>query len=92
MSIDCTLMDFGHALKMLKEGHTVSRDGWHDPSMFLYLVPKSTYASLTEVAQRIFGDNVNYGAYISLKTENDIVVPWQPTNSDILAEDWKVIK
>ncbi len=92
MSIDCTLMEFGHALKMLKEGRIISREGWHEPSMFLYLVPESTYATLTDVAKSEFGDNVEYGAYISIKTEHGNVVPWQPTNTDILADDWKVIK
>ena len=90
MSLNITLMDFSQALKMLKEGHTISREDWRDSKMFLYLVPESTYSSFTDVAKKEFGEKVQYGAYIAIKTHQHYVVPWQPTNTDILASDWKV--
>ncbi len=92
MDFDATAIEFSQALKMIKEGHIVCREGWHDPSMFLYLVPQSIYPSFTEVAKREFGDSVQYGAYIAIRTHLGNVVPWQPTNTDILSDDWKVIK
>ena len=34
---------------------------------------------------------VDYAPYIALKTVQGQVVPWTPSVSDVLAEDWMVI-
>ena len=91
MTFNSTLTDFSHALNMLKEGHTIRRDDWRDKDMFLYLVPQDVYMSFTDVAKREFGEKVHYGAYIAIRTHHDYVEPWNPTSSDILADDWQIV-
>lgn len=82
-------MDFGEALSILKEGSSVSREGWNGKGMYLYLVPANTYAAQTEIAKKNFGDSVPYEAYIALKTVQNTVVPWLASQSDLLASDWQ---
>ena len=57
--------DFGWALRHLRAGHKVARQGWNGKGMFLYYVPKGTYPSRTEAAKSI-GESVDYQAYIAI--------------------------
>ena len=82
-------MSFGEALATLKQGRSVSREGWNGKGMYLYLVPANNYAAQTQIAKKNFGDSVPYEAYIALKTVQDTVVPWLASQTDLLAEDWK---
>lgn len=85
-------MDFSEALKKLKEGNMITRKGWNGADMFLYYVPANTYDSVTESAKKTFGEKVPYGAYIAIKTKDDIVVPWFASQTDLLSDDWVIYK
>ncbi len=85
-------MNFGEALTILKQGGSVSREGWNGKGMFLYFVPPNRYPAQTEIAKRNFGDSVPYEAYIAMKTVQNAVVPWLASQSDLLAEDWKTVE
>lgn len=60
--------------------------------MFLYHVPANKYPSTTAVGSEIADadGNVEYGAYIAMKTAQGNVVPWLASQTDMLAEDWEV--
>jgi hypothetical protein len=83
-------MNFGEALIELKLGSKVAREGWNGKGMYLYYVPAASYPSMTEIAKKEFGDYVNYGAYIAMKTAQDNVVPWLASQTDVLAMDWVI--
>lgn len=86
-------LDFGGALLMLKLGFKVARIGWNGSGMFAYMVPANAYPASTEAAKSHFGDSlVPYRAYFALKTAQGDVATWVPSGSDILAEDWEVVK
>jgi hypothetical protein len=86
-------LDFGAALKMLKLGFKVARKGWNGLGMFAYMVPANAYPANTEAAKSHFGDSlVPYRAYFALKTAQDDIATWVPSGSDIIAEDWEVVK
>nr|WP_306292000.1 DUF2829 domain-containing protein [Bacillus sonorensis] len=85
-------MEFGTALFLLKKGYKVARRGWNGKGMFLYYVPANSYPAQTEAAKEHFGDMVDYGAYIAMKTAQGNVVPWLASQTDVLAEDWEIIK
>ncbi len=70
----------------------MSRGGWNGKGMYLYFVPANTYAAQTEIAKKNFGDSVPYEAYIALKTVQNTVVPWLASQSDLLADDWKIVE
>lgn len=84
-------MDFSKALNLLKNGHMAYRISW-DKNQFLYYVPKGSYLPCTEIAMKItnYDGLVDYKPYIALKTIDNDVVPWTPSITDILADDWVV--
>jgi len=85
-------VSMGDAIVLLKEGHKVARKGWNGKGMFLYYVPENIYPAQTEVAKAAFGPYVSYRAYIAIKSVDGDVVPWVASQSDLLAEDWVLVK
>jgi hypothetical protein len=85
-------MDFGEAIKALKAGERVAREGWNGKGMFLYYVPAASYPASRNDLGTMLGmfpdDMVPYGAYIAMKTAQNNVVPWLASQTDVLAEDW----
>lgn len=88
-------MDFGYAVKMMKNGKRVSRIGWNGKGMFLYYVPENKYPASRNEHGTMIGvfedDMVPYGAYIAMKTAQNNVVPWLASQTDVLAEDWVIV-
>lgn len=83
-------MNFEEALECIKEGNKIYRKGWNGKDIFLYYVPAASYAPCTDIARETFnGENVPYGAYIAIKTAQGNVVPWVPSQSDLLSDDWE---
>lgn len=89
-----TGLDFGTALRALKDGKRVARAGWNGKGMFAYLVPANSYPAQTGAAKAHFGDGalVPYNAYLALKGADDAVSTWAPSGSDALAEDWLIVE
>lgn len=84
--------DFSDALDLLKEGCKLQRKGWNGKGMFVYYVPQGIYNPETEIAKQEFGSSVPYGPYLAIKTVQGYVVPWIPSQIDLLAEDYIVIE
>lgn len=86
-------MDFGDAIRAMKNGKRVARDGWNGKGMFLFLVNGSTFTVNREPLLSIMGEgtHVQYHAHIDMKTAQGYVVPWLASQSDMLADDWVVI-
>lgn len=85
-------INFSQALIALKQGEKLTRVGWNAPHQFVYLVPAASYAAQTPAAKERFGEMVPYRAYFALVTAQNDVATWQPTPSDVLADDWKVLR
>ena len=86
-------MNFGLAIEAAKMGKKIAREGWNGKGMFLYHVPAAAYPPCTEVAKEVFcGSDVPYGAYIAMKTAQGNVVPWLASQTDMLADDWKIVE
>ena len=86
-------MNFGLAIEAAKMGKKIAREGWNGKGMFLYHVPAAAYPPSTEVAKEAFcGSDVPYGAYIAMKTAQGNVVPWLASQTDMLADDWKIVE
>lgn len=71
-------MHFGQAIEHLKNGGKVAREGWNGKGMFLALQRPSAGSEMGE-------------PYIYLKTVKGSLVPWNPNNLDMLADDWVVV-
>lgn len=80
------ITDFGWALRQLKDGKRVARQGWNGKGMFLFLINQREW-TLTN------GKWGNYQLcpFIAMKTADDKVVPWLASQTDMLSEDWIVL-
>jgi hypothetical protein len=82
----------GWAVSQMRSGHIVARTGWNGKNMGLYLVPANTYPTQTEAARGEFGDEVPYREYVAMFTAQGDVVPWVCSQSDLLADDWYLVR
>jgi hypothetical protein len=87
-------IDIGEAIAYMKAGHRVARAGWNGKGMWLYYVGPGNYPARTKAAKAEWGEEglVPYQAYIAMKTAQGTVVPWLCSQTDLLAEDWMVVK
>jgi hypothetical protein len=88
-------MSFSVALIFLKRGYRVARKGWNGKGMWLILVPGNiiTVSEGRPLAQGFpVGTRVTYLPHIDMKTATGEVVPWLASQTDVLAEDWEVLK
>lgn len=83
-------MNFGDVIAGLKVGRRYARTGWNGKSMFIFLVPGSTFTVNREPLLSILGEGtrVEYHAHIDMRTAQGYVVPWLASQADMLAEDW----
>lgn len=72
-------MDFGDAVRGLKEGRAVQREGWNGKGMYLQLQVPDANSKMTL-------------PYIYMSTVQGDLVPWLASQTDILAEDWRVVR
>ena len=79
-------MDFGEAIKALKQGKRVARAGWNGKGMFLFLAKgKDLTACICTADMPPCADSV------CMKTaQNTIVVGWLASQTDMLADDWRI--
>jgi hypothetical protein len=85
---------FGNAIKYLKDGKKVARTGWNGKGMFLFLVNSSNFVVSRPPLLGIYkpGTEVTYSAHIDMKTADGSIVPWLASQTDVLAEDWMLVK
>lgn len=72
-------VDFGIALSLLKRGMRVQREGWNGKGMYLELQEPGELSKMTL-------------PYIYILTADAQLVPWLASQTDLLAEDWKLVK
>ena len=70
--------DFGAAIQNLKAGNKVTRKGWNGPGQFLTLQVRDEHSKMTL-------------SYIYITTVQGDRVPWLASQTDMLADDWKVV-
>ncbi|WP_251933746.1 DUF2829 domain-containing protein [Latilactobacillus sakei] len=89
-------MDFGQAIKQLKQGNKVARKGWNGKGVWLVFMP-SLYLEADKMNERtvkhIGRDTpVDCQPYIVMWTAEQKWQPgWLASQSDMLVEDWQVV-
>ena len=79
-------IDFGNALFALKKNQKVARTGWNGKGMWIKLTPANQYITGQ-------GETVYNNAHIDMKTATgEMCIGWVASQSDMLAEDWVIIK
>lgn len=92
-------MTFGFAIEVLKKGLKVARKGWNGKGMYLWLKPAVTIKSdwckdpiLKEIVDDNGGEAEALGT-ICMKTVDDrILTGWLASQTDILSDDWIIVK
>lgn len=78
------MMDFGDALRALKTGKYVRREGWNGKGMHLYL------EDWFEMKLKFTGRK--YEPVIVMYTAQQTYQPgWLASQADMLAEDWEIV-
>lgn len=72
-------LNFGEALDYLKKGSKVSRKGWNGKGQYIEL---QTPTELSKMKK----------PYLFICPVDGELVPWLASQTDLLAEDWMVVK
>jgi len=95
-------MDFSEALKALKDGKHLTRKGWNDKGMFIYLT-KGFSIQCDELkpetrnhVESFIGyagiDSVWINGHIDMvAADGSIVIGWLASQTDMLANDWEIV-
>ena len=85
-------MDFGDALRAIKDGKKAARIGWNGKGMYIFLAEceiMHTEADLSDMQDKDTATN----KFICLKTANNEFQPgWNASTADVLATDWLTVK
>ena len=83
-------MDFSDALRLVKAGKKVAREGWNGKGMFIFLVAGSRFKVNRPPLLGIYpeGTEIDYHGHVDLRSATGQIVPWNPSQTDMLAEDW----
>ena len=76
-------MNFGEALSLLKNDIKVAREGWNGKGMWLELQRPDSHSKMT--LPYVF---LNYPS--DAQNTPGARVPWLASQTDMLAEDWKI--
>ena len=84
------IMNFGKALEELKNGNKIAREGWNGKGMYIF---KHEGFDTNEVSDITGNKHDNVPPFICMKTaDKNVVFGWLASQTDMLAEDWKIIR
>lgn len=79
-------LSFGMALDIVKEnGLYLARSAWDESGEYITMIAPPDY-------KIIAGEKIGLASYIAIKTKNNTLMPYVPTQSDMLTNDWKILK
>lgn len=78
-------MNFGQALEALRTGECIARDGWNGRGMWLALASEADVLLVAARAQVVRSQ-----PFILMRTAQGTFVPWLASQTDVLAEDWRI--
>lgn len=79
-------MDFGSAIRYLKQGFKMRRKGWNGKGIYIELQVPDEHSKMTQPYIYI----VTTGLQTNNSDAPKGVVPWLASQTDMLAEDWEV--
>lgn len=98
---------FGDAIRALKDGKMVAREGWNGKGMFIFKRPSdelsidfviNTVKSLPNSVKRYFSNamtdgTVKFTEYLCMKAaDGSIVNGWLASQTDMLSDDWCILE
>lgn len=83
-------MDFGEAIKLLKEGKKVARAGWNGKNQYIELATCISYKNAAGEIVNCEHEAIGNKAIAFVGTSG-IQMGWLASQADILAEDWNTV-
>lgn len=84
-------MDFGKAIKLLKEGKKLQREGWNGKNQYIELATNISYVNANNEVVNVNHEAIGNKAIAFVGTSG-VQLGWLASQSDMLAEDWKVVE
>lgn len=94
--------DFSMALVAAKSGARIERRGWNGRDMWVFLhpqLPPRPYMPLASdgpTSSAFVGTAVSYtiniGPFLCMRAADGTFVPWLASQTDLLAEDWRIVE
>lgn len=92
-------LDFGNAIRALKAGKKVAREGWNGKGMWLSIQEGSTITheqargGAAKARAEEGATEIKILPHIDMRAaDGSIVVGWLASQTDMLAEDWTIIE
>jgi hypothetical protein len=83
------VVNIGQAVEALKLGRRVARAGWNGKGMWLVYVPAGFWTIGASVKMNA---NLDGLPFVAMKTADDKLVPWLCSQTDLLADDWRIVE
>lgn len=83
-------VDFGEAIRALKEGKRVCRKGWNGKDQYLELGKDISYTNLKGYTMVAYHEDIGSQAIVFYGTRGR-QMGWLASQSDMLAEDWCIL-
>ena len=95
---EISMMDFGDAIRALKQGKRVARIGWNGKGMYLWLLPASFVKAewckephLKAIAESNGGEIECLGSIRMFTADRKVLTGWLASQTDMLSEDWIIV-
>ena len=85
-------LSFGDAMQEMKCGNKVARGGWNGKGMFLFLIAGDCWYFDTDIEGVEGNEDINTLPFVCMKTADNKLVPWLASQTDVISNDWVVIK
>ena len=84
-------MDFGQAIKEVKNGKRIQREGWNGKKQYVELASGISYVNaqgkIVNVEHAAIGNNA-----LAFVGTSGVQLGWLASQADMLAEDWKCVE
>lgn len=84
-------MNFGDAIKAVKEGKKIQREGWNGKNQYVELATCISYRNAAGKLVNVNHDAIGNHALAFVGTSG-VQLGWLASQADMLAEDWKVVE
>lgn len=85
------MVDFGEAIKLVKKGKKLQRDGWNGKNQYIELAWCISYKDANGKVINAEHEAIGNKAIAFVGTSG-IQMGWLASQADMLAEDWKVVE
>ena len=83
-------MDFGEAIKLLKQGKRLQREGWNGKGQYIELATNISYVNTKKEVINAEHEAIGNKAIAFVGTSG-VQLGWLASQADMLAEDWIVL-